>query len=102
TPTDTTDYTTAVKSVTINVNAKTVTASVTANNKVYDGATTAAIASCTLSGVLAADTGHVTCAAAGPNPFSDKNVGNAKTVTATGIALSGSAAANYTLSSAAA
>ena len=79
------------------VTQKSVTPSITASNKTYDATTTATTA-CTLAGVLAADTGNVTCAAAAAT-FADKNVGTGKTVTATGITLSGSAAGNYTLSS---
>jgi Uri superfamily endonuclease len=84
---------------TFTVNKATVTASVTASNKTYDSNTTATITGCTLSGVLAADTANVTCSAAGPNTFADKNVGTSKTVTATNISLSGSASGKYQLSS---
>jgi hypothetical protein len=80
------------------VNKKSVTASVTASNKTYDGNNNATIATCTLSGVLAGDSGNVTCAT-GSATFADKNVGNSKSVTATGITLSGTAAGNYQLSS---
>jgi YDG domain/MBG domain (YGX type)/Galactose oxidase, central domain len=74
------------------------TASVTAATKMYDGNATAIITTCTLSGVLPGDVGNVTCSAAA-GTFSNKNVGNGKTVTATGIALSGTAAASYFLTS---
>ncbi|HLJ17585.1 MAG TPA: YDG domain-containing protein [Bryobacteraceae bacterium] len=80
------------------VNPQSVTASLTANNKTYDGTTISTIVTCTLTGVLAGDTGNVSCTA-GSATFADKNVGSGKTVTATGISLSGSAAGNYTLSS---
>jgi trimeric autotransporter adhesin len=81
------------------VNQKTLTVtSVTASNKVYDGTNTATQNSCTLSGVLAGDTGNVTCSASTLN-FSDKNVGTAKTVNVSGISLGGSAAGNYQLTS---
>jgi len=75
-----------------------VTASVTAANKVYDGTTSVTITTCTLTGVLPGDVGNVTCTAGGAT-FSDKNVGNGKMVTATGITLGGSAAAKYSLTS---
>jgi hypothetical protein len=81
---------------TLTVNKAPVTATVTASNKGYDSTTTATITGCTLSGVLAADTGNVTCSAAA-GAFSDAKVGTGKTVTATGITLAGSAASNYTL-----
>src|SRR5439155_10983511 len=80
------------------VNAKSVTASVTANNKAYDGATTATVATCSLTGVLGADSVSCDFSTASAN-FSDKNVGSGKTVTATGLKLAGSAAGNYALSS---
>ncbi len=82
-----------------NVSGASVTPSVTANDKVYDGTTTATIATCTLANVQPTDAGNVTCSAAGPNTFSDKNVGAGKTVTATGITLAGPAKGNYQLSS---
>jgi len=75
----------------------TVTASVTAANRQYNATVAATITSCSLSGVAPGDVGNVTCSAAGPNTFSDKNAGTNKTVTATNISLSGSAAGNYVL-----
>jgi hypothetical protein len=80
------------------VNTKSVAvSSVSASNKSYDGTSAATITGCSLSGVLAADTANVTCSAASGS-FADKNVGTGKTVTASGISLSGSAAGNYSLS----
>jgi hypothetical protein len=83
---------------TLTVNPKPVTANITANNKAYDATTTATIATCALTGVLAADSTNVTCTV-GSAAFADKNVGTGKTVTATGITLGGTAAGNYTLTS---
>ncbi len=83
----------------LSIGTKPITAAVAASNKTYDGSNTATIATCSPSGLLAVDAANVTCSAAGPNTFSDKNVGIGKTVTATNIALSGSAAGNYQLSS---
>jgi hypothetical protein len=80
------------------VNKSTVTATVTANNKGYDGTTAATQNTCTLTGVLAADAANVTCSASTLN-FEDKNVGNNKTVNVSGITLSGSASGSYQLSS---
>src|SRR5204863_7624867 len=68
-------------------------ATVTASNKVYD-ATTAATINCSLTGVLGGDL--VTCAAASA-VFNTAAVGTGKTVTASGLALGGSGAGNYTL-----
>jgi hypothetical protein len=84
-------------SASITVNPATVTPTITAQNKTYDG-TTAATATCSLSGLLPADAGNVTCAVAGA-AFADKNVGSGKIVTATGLSLSGANAGNYALSS---
>jgi hypothetical protein len=77
---------------------KSITATVTANNKIYDATTTATQNTCSLSGVLPADSANVTCSA-GTLSFADKNVGTAKAVSVSGISLSGTAAANYQLSS---
>ena len=66
----------------------------TAANKVYDG-TTAATATCSLTGVVGSDV--VTCS--GTATFDTASVGTGKTVTVTGITLSGAAAGNYTLAS---
>ncbi|MYN04448.1 filamentous hemagglutinin N-terminal domain-containing protein [Pseudoduganella sp. DS3] len=63
-------------------------------NKVYDGGV-AAVASFT-DNRLGADVLSVSGSAA----FADKNAGNGKTVTASGLALSGADAGNYTLASA--
>ena len=72
----------------------TVTPSITADDKDYDGTATATI-HCALSGVLPADTGNVTCS--GTGSFADANAGPGKTVTSNNIALGGSASGNYTL-----
>ena len=58
----------------------------------YDGATSATISGGSLSGVVGADTVSVSSS----GTFSDKNVGSGKTVT---LALTGSDAGNYTISS---
>ena len=72
--------------------------SITADDKQYDGNTSASIASRSLSGVIAPDDVAYTGGAA---TFSDKNVDTAKTVTATGLGLSGADAGNYTVNSSA-
>ncbi|NHZ42239.1 YDG domain-containing protein [Massilia aquatica] len=70
------------------------TASATGNNRVYDGGTAA---SATVSGnVIAGDS--VAFASTGA-AFADKNAGNAKTITVSGIGIGGPDAANYTLAS---
>ncbi|MFI5088974.1 MAG: N,N-dimethylformamidase beta subunit family domain-containing protein, partial [Terriglobales bacterium] len=77
------------------VNPATVTPSITVSSKVYDGTTAATITARSLSGVIGTD--NVTLSG-GTAAFADKNVGTAKTVTATGLTLSGTTAANYQLS----
>ncbi len=72
--------------------ARVVTATLVANGKVYDG-TTAAAGTLSLNGVIAGDTVN----AMGSYAFGDKNAGTGKTVTASGIALSGADAGNYTV-----
>jgi hypothetical protein len=83
-----------VYSTQVTVNPKTLTGSITASNKIYNGTTTATITSRTLSGVLPGD---VVSYVGGTATFSDKNVGSGKTVTATGLSLSGLDAFNYTV-----
>ena len=66
----------------------------TAANKVYDGSTAATVISLTASGVIAGDTVSFADASAA---FADKNVGNGKSVSISGITDGGADAANYTL-----
>jgi hypothetical protein len=73
-----------------------VTASITASNKIYDRTTAATIATRSLSGVVGSDDVILT---GGTASFGDKTAANGKTVTATGLGLSGGAAANYALAS---
>jgi filamentous hemagglutinin family protein len=72
---------------------KALTASVTANNKTYDGSTTAT-GTVVLNGVVGGD-------AVGTSgttfTFSDKNAGAGKTVAVAGTSLTGAGAGNYTL-----
>jgi hypothetical protein len=84
--------------VSLAVAQKSVTGVVAVYSKVYDGTTTATVYSQTLTGVLAADAGNVALTV-GAASFSDPNAGTGKTVTVTGLALTGSAAGNYVLSS---
>jgi trimeric autotransporter adhesin len=79
-----------------NISAKPLTGSITADNKSYDGTTTATIASRSLSGVVSGD---VVSYVGGTATFDDKNVGTGKTVTATDLSLSGTDAGNYTVNS---
>ena len=73
----------------------------TANNKVYDGTTTATLntSNVVLIGVLAADTNNVQLLTNGyVANFASANVGRGIGVTVSGLTLTGSAAGNYTLS----
>jgi hypothetical protein len=84
-------------SITINQKQLTVTG-ITANNKVYDGNTSATLntAGASLSGVLAGDTCTLnTIAAVGT--FDTPDIGAGKTVTVSGLALNGTDAGNYSL-----
>ena len=90
------NYASGSASLSQTVNATILTATITASNKVYDGTTAATLTSRTLTGIVGADSVTLT---GGTATFSDANVGTGKTVTATGLALSGSSASNYQLSS---
>src|SRR6185503_13514751 len=78
-------------STTANITARALAVSATGVNKVYDGNTTA---TATLSdNRLSGDTLTTSYSSAS---FANKNVGTAKTVSVSGISLSGTDAANYT------
>jgi hypothetical protein len=77
-------------STTANINARHLTVTATGIDKTYDGTTTATV---TLSDDRIA--GDALTDSYSSASFSDKNVGSGKTVTVTGIAISGADAANY-------
>jgi glucuronoarabinoxylan endo-1,4-beta-xylanase len=82
------------------VNKATLTAGLTGTvSKPYDGTTTATLAAgnYTLSGVVSGDT--VTLNNPTSGTYDTRNQGTGKTVTVTGLAISGVSATNYTLSS---
>jgi hypothetical protein len=87
---------TSALSSSFDVGKATVTGNITANNKIYDGTTAATIATRALSGALAGDDVSLS---GGTASFASKSAGAAKTVTATGLTLSGTAAGNYQLAS---
>jgi hypothetical protein len=88
-PTDTTDFATPVdKTVTLNVQTASLTPSIAASNKTYDG-TTAATFTCSLSGVVGTD--DVSCTG-GTAAFASAAAGTGITVTATGLQLTGAKA----------
>jgi hypothetical protein len=77
-----------------------ITSGITANNKPYDGTATATISSnnVVLNGVLAGDTANVRLSTNGyAANFVSTNAGTGIGVTVSGLALTGSAAGNYTL-----
>ena len=84
------------QSVADSITPKALTGSVTAANKPYDANTSATIVTRTLSGTIAGDGVSYTGRTAS---FADKNAAIAKTVTATGLGLSGADAPNYTVNS---
>lgn len=97
--TDAGNYVIAAHNTTADITAATLTlSSATAANKVYDGVTTATITAYgSLSGIFGADTVSLDPSSASSN-FDNKNVGTNKTVTISGLALTGANAANYTIS----
>src|SRR5207249_5886615 len=88
----------STNSVTETVSAKSLTVSVTANNKPYDGNTTATFSAVlNPAGIVGTDTvALVTAGSTGA--FADKNAGTGKTVTVTGLSLNGAQAGNYVIS----
>lgn len=88
------NYVLAYVGANLSINPLAVTGSVAVASKVYDGTTAATITGRSLTGVINGD--DVTLSG-GTATFADKNVGNGKTVTVTGLTLSGSKAANYTV-----
>jgi hypothetical protein len=88
-----TNYTITYNTASFTITPKPLAAAITASDKIYDGSTAAA-AACTPIGVVPGDT--VLCSAASA-AFATATVGAAKTVTATGVVLSGSSFSNYTI-----
>ena len=77
---------------TATITPKSITATISANNKTYDGTTTDT-ATYTLPGVISGDNLSLAYSAA----FTDPNAAANKTVNITGISLSGTSAGNYSL-----
>ena len=78
---------------TADITAKSIAASYTGTDKVYDGTTAATVTGSSL-GIISGDTVTISNTSAA---FSDKNAGTDKTITVSGIGLSGTDALNYTL-----
>ncbi|WP_304062759.1 YDG domain-containing protein [Pedobacter glucosidilyticus] len=90
--TDAANYTILQPTFTANITARTLAVTATATNKVYDGTTTATV---TFSdNRLIGDVFTVANTAA---TFDNKNVGSNKTVSISGISISGAAAGNYSV-----
>jgi hypothetical protein len=86
----------SVSSTTANITAKTLTGTITASNKTYDGVDSATVTAVNpVSGIVGTDAVTLT---ASNGHFADQNVGTGKTVTAD-VALTGDDAGNYALSS---
>jgi hypothetical protein len=96
---DAANYTLSQPTGTASITAKVLTvAGLSASNKTYNGNATASLTgTASLSGVVGADTSNVSLAGTPVATFADKVVANGKTVTVTGYSLTGSAAANYSL-----
>ncbi len=80
----------------VSVAPATVTPAVTVGNKTYDGTASATILTRTLNGILNSD--NVSLGTSGTASFSDRNAGTGKTVSVSGLTLTGPAAGNYVLS----
>ena len=90
-------YINGIDSKTATITAKTISATgVAANNKTYDGTTTATLSG---SGSVASSivNGDSVSLTGGTATFADANAGAGKAVTVTGLGLSGTDAGNYTL-----
>ena len=72
----------------------TISGSIAANNKIYDGTTAATLASQSLTGIFAGDAVSLV---GGVATFNTPDVATANTVTATGLSLSGAQAGDYVL-----
>ena len=100
TGTDASNYSAATTaSTTANITAASLTVSgITANNKIYDAQTTATFNTngAALAGVKSGDTVTLNASSI-KGLFSDKNAGNGKMVTVSGLTISGTTSGNYTL-----
>src|SRR6185295_7865269 len=85
--------TTTSATTTANITTRPVTPAVTVADKVFDGTTSATLTSCTLTGGIGGEV--VGCT--GTATFASATVGVGKTVTVTGLTLTGANAANYVL-----
>jgi filamentous hemagglutinin family protein len=87
------DLTTTTTTTTAAITPKTVTATASVADKVYDGGTSATISGVALTGVVAGDV--LASGAGSVGTFADKNAGAGKNVTGGAIVLTGADAGNY-------
>ncbi|MGJ7580575.1 YDG domain-containing protein [Variovorax sp. RHLX14] len=76
------------------ITPKTITASATGTDKVYDGSTAAVLTGVQLVGLVAGDRNAVS-AIGTAGSFADKNAGSVKSISGSGISIGGSEAGNY-------
>jgi hypothetical protein len=88
------NYTIQYNAGTLIVNPVDLTATITVNDKQYDGTNSATINTQSLNGVIGSDDVSLT---GGTATFDNQNVGNGKAVTISGLSLTGTDARNYTL-----
>ena len=93
TPSDTNLYQTVIGSVLVNVSTKELAASITVDDKIYDG-TAVASSHCAVEGAISGD--ELGCVATSAS-FADSNFGVDKVVTVGGISLTGGDAHKYQL-----
>ena len=95
---NTPDFDPSSGTATLTITPKALTASITAADRFYDGTASATISIYALDGVVGTDRVSVDPSGVTAS-FDDKDAGTDKTVTATGIALTGTDAGNYTVNS---
>ena len=88
--------TSGTATTTANITPKTLTASFTGTNETYNGTTTDAVSYVSLNGVIGTDIVSLSTTPT-TGAFSDANAGTGKTVTISGLSLTGSSAGNYTI-----
>uniref|UniRef100_UPI00164FAF52 YDG domain-containing protein n=1 Tax=Pontibacter beigongshangensis TaxID=2574733 RepID=UPI00164FAF52 len=89
--------TTSNGEATLTVNTRQLTPTITVADKTYDGTALATITERSLANTV--DTDEVSLGTSGTATFVDSDAGEGKTVTITGLSLSGASAANYSLAS---
>jgi len=90
------NYTITNTGASFTINQKSVTPSITANDKMYDGNDTATLATCTVAVKVGSD--DVACTSSTVTFASANASASAQVVTATGITLTGTTSGNYSLS----